>query len=60
MHLNLHVTRKDNDRQKMEALQTVLDKYGIKENDYLDRNRDHQRIVQDEREQQEHMSKKKN
>ena len=50
--------RKDNDRQKMEALQTVLDKYGIKENDYLDRNRDHQRIVQDEREQQEHMSNK--
>ena len=52
--------RKDNDRQKMEALQTVLDKYGIKENDYVDHNRDHQRIVQDEREQQEHMSKKKN
>lgn len=51
--------RKDNDRQKMEALQTVLDKYGIKENDYLDRNRDHQRIMQDEREQQEHISKKK-
>lgn len=51
--------RKDNDRQKMEALQTVLDKYGIKENDYVDHNRDHQRIVQDEREQQEHMSKKK-
>ena len=51
----MQYARKDNNRQKMEALQIVLDKYGIKENDYLDRNHDHQRIIQDEREQQEHM-----
>lgn len=55
----MQYARKDNDWQKIEALQAVLDKYGINEADYVDRNRDHQRIMQDEREQQEHMSKKK-
>lgn len=51
----LGYARKDNDQQKVEAIKALLAKYGIVETDYVENNRDHQRMEQDEREQQEHM-----
>lgn len=51
----LETKRYTNDRQKMDAINAIINKYGIVESDYSTVNRDHQRMEQDKREQQEHM-----
>lgn len=55
----MQYARKDNDQSKMAALQALFDKYGIAEAEYAENNRDHRRMEQDMKEQQEHMNKKR-
>lgn len=55
----MQYARKDNDQPKIAALQTLFDKYGITEAECAANNRDHQRMEQDKKEQQEHMNKKR-
>ena len=55
---NLKYARQDNDTQKVEVLESILNKYGISEAEYGDVSKDHQRMMQDEKEQSEHIAKK--
>ena len=54
---NLKYARQDNDTQKVEVLESILKKYGISEAEYGDVSKDHQRMMQDEKEQSEHIAK---
>ncbi|MGM9713439.1 MAG: hypothetical protein ACI3Y5_04890, partial [Prevotella sp.] len=55
----LGYARQDNDTRKAAAIEALMQKYGINEADYTDSNPDHQRMSQDEKEQEEHMANKK-
>ncbi|MGN1156262.1 MAG: TlpA family protein disulfide reductase [Agathobacter sp.] len=54
---NLKYARQDNDPKKIEVLEAILKKYGISEDEYGEVSKDHQRMMQDEKEQSEHMAK---
>lgn len=56
---NLKYARQDNDTKKIEVLETILKKYGISEAENEEISKDHQRMMLDEKEQKEHMAKKK-
>ena len=54
---SLKYARQDNDTQKIEVLEAILKKYGISEAEYGDVSKDHQRMMQDEKEENEHIAK---
>ena len=54
---SLKYARQDNDTQKIEVLEAILKKYGISEAEYGEISKDHQRMMQDEKEENEHIAK---
>lgn len=56
---NLKYARQDNDTKKIEVLESILKKYGICESENEEISKGHQRMMLDEKEQKEHMAKKK-
>lgn len=54
---SIKYARQDNDTQKIETLEGILKKYGISEAEYGEISKDHQRMMQDEKEQKEHIAK---
>lgn len=56
---NLKYARQDNDTKKIEVLESILKKYGISESENEEISKDHQHMMLDEKEQKEHMAKKK-
>lgn len=56
---NLKYARQDNDTKKIEVLESILKKYGISESENEEISKGHQRMMLDEKEQKEHMAKKK-
>ena len=56
---SLKYARQDNDTQKIVVLESILKKYGISEAENEEVSKDHQRMMLDEKEQKEHMAKKR-
>lgn len=57
---SLKYARQNNDAQKISVLEAILKRYGISEAEYGETSKDHQRIMQDEKEQKEHQDKLSN
>ncbi|MGM9727202.1 MAG: TlpA family protein disulfide reductase [Prevotella sp.] len=56
---SLGYARQDNDTRKVAAIEALMKKYNISEEEYNDISTVHQRMMQDDKEQSEHIAKKK-